>query len=468
MVALLPWIVVFLGEPGSPEFVLRAKHGLQATMPTGAVVRVGQGIAGVVAASGSARIVDDPRLDLDVQGQEESPSEVVSAMIIPLLDHELRVTGVMNIARTIGEPKFLESDLEQAEIMATQMALAVQNAQMVDAMSRSMDDMRHMNEKLVAVLDSVAGGVLVVDQLGQVVNQNRVAAEFSYWAAQPPDDLLALKSAIDAAIDRLPTRKSSFQERCNDPETGRTWMLVAVPLASGGGVLSVREVTEIESRERELARVKRLAEIGQMTAAIAHEIRNPLTGIRSAAQTVRQHPDLADDLLGMIDEEVAKLNQLCEDFLEFARPLHVDAKPTELGTSIQRVGQLVEGEFAKKGVILVVDVEESDQTVWMDARRMEQVIQNLLRNALQASKRGATVRIRAKGNQFFVEDQGIGIPKDQQSKLFSPFFTTTPDGTGLGLCNVRKIVDAHGGSIVVESEAERGSRFTVDLTRRVA
>jgi len=458
---------VFLGEPGDAVFSLAAKHGLQSTLPDSACVKIGRGIAGIVAASGSARIIDDPRKEPDLAGQATDPvNPIKSAMVVPLVDHELKVFGVMNIARTKGEQPFKATDLEQAELLASQMALAVRNAQMVDSITRKAEESRQVNEKLTAVLDSVSAAVLVVDQGGMVVNQNRIASELLYWAAQPPEDLVTLRSTIAAVIEQLHFQSKTFVERCHDRTNGRTWIIEAAPLGSGGGVLTVREVTEIEAREREMARVKRLAEIGQMTAAIAHEIRNPLTGIRSAAQTVRQHPELADELLGLIDEEVTKLNLLCEDFLDFARPLHLDLRTVRIGELVNQTVYMLQPEFRAAEVEVRVNNDLQTHPIEADPRRVHQVLHNLLRNALHASQSGQSVSVHTTGSVVVVEDKGSGMDEQQVSKLFSPFFTTKANGTGLGLCNVRKIVDAHGGSIEVDSRPGHGSRFTVDFSRR--
>lgn len=458
---------VFLGEPGDAVFYLAAKHGLQARMPDDACVKIGRGIAGVVAASGSARIIDDPKSEPDLAGQATDPiAPIKSAMVVPLVDHDLKVFGVVNIARTKGEQAFCNADLEQAGLLASQMALAVRNAQMVDAITRKAEETLRVNEKLTAVLDSVAGAVLVVDCDGSVVNQNSVAADLLYWAAQPPEELVPLRATIAGVIEQLHSQNRVFVERCHDTANARTWLCEAVPLGNGAGVVTVREVTEIEAREREMARVKRLAEIGQMTAAIAHEIRNPLTGIRSAAQTVRQHPELADELLGMIDDEVSKLNLLCEDFLEFARPMHVELRPARLAEVTEKVVNLVRPQFLGAGVVIDLKVERSEAIAQLDPRRVEQVLHNLLQNALHASMRGNVVHVTVSTTVLVVEDFGVGMDEGEQARLFSPFFTTKASGTGLGLCNVRKIVDAHGGTIDVDSLAGHGTRVTVEFSRK--
>jgi len=234
-----------------------------------------------------------------------------------------------------------------------------------------------------------------------------------------------------------------------------------VALAASNAKLMERLKGEIKEAER----LRRLAEIGQMTATIAHEIRNPLTGIRSAAQMVREDISEADEFLGVIEEEVLKLNELCEQFLEFAKPLQLNLEPTDLSELVETVINLQRQDFLSEGVELTVETGSNEPKINLDNRRIEQVVHNLLRNARQACRKGGRVRVSVKGLELKIEDDGVGMTEEQREKLFTPFFTTKSNGTGLGLSNVRRILDAHKASVVVETEFGEGSRFTVEFER---
>jgi two-component system sensor histidine kinase AtoS len=225
----------------------------------------------------------------------------------------------------------------------------------------------------------------------------------------------------------------------------------------------LEEITEHLRSARELARVRRLAEIGQMTAAVAHEVRNPLTSIRSAAQMVTLAPEQAAEFAQMVEEEVLKLDALCEEFLAFARPIAIRLRPVRLGDLAMRVAEGHRPQFCDAGVALEVEIPSDSPTINADAPRVEGVVRNLLLNALQASGPGDRVRLSVGGDGFVVEDTGCGIPPESLERLFTPFFTTKAQGTGLGLCNVRKTVEAHGGEVEVRSEMGKGSRFEVRL-----
>lgn len=450
---------IFL-ENGQGVFNLRAKFGNQSQLPDDAQIIPGSGIAGIVAASGVARLIDDPQRHPDLTSVA-GDSRIASSMVIPLSDPRRRVIGVLNISRVSGEPPFRDADLDQVVALAAHVALAVGNAEMVATLKSSRDATIRAHEQLVAVLDSVGGAVWVVDDRGAVVNENFPAAE----CMSDPANLVAqsLTDIAEAALANPTTRP----ERIHDSASGRSWLVRATPLESGGAVVSAQEVTEHEGHQREAARVKRLAEIGQMTAAIAHEIRNPLTGIRSAAQMIRQHPEVLSDFIGLIEEEALKLNDLCDEFLEFARPMQLNRAPVRLGDLAGQIVNVLDPLAREAGSTLEIEQIGPDCPIELDSRRIGQVLHNLIRNALEVTPPGGKVRIETESGTLRVRDWGPGMEQEVVEKLFSPFFTTKPDGTGLGLSNCKKIVDAHGGELSVESSVGEGTTFTVHLNREI-
>ena len=212
---------------------------------------------------------------------------------------------------------------------------------------------------------------------------------------------------------------------------------------------------------REYDRLKRLAEVGQMTAAIAHEIRNPLTGILGAAKMIQEAPELTEEMANIIELETMKLNLLCDEFLDFARPIRLEPEDEDLGEVVRTTTSLLETAFEEASVGLLVTAVNLRKSV--DRRRIEQVLRNLVLNALQATPKGGTVWVDVFDWGFSVRDTGAGMSEEQQANLFSPFFTTKSNGTGLGLSIVKKIVQAHGGHISVTSALGSGTTFEVHL-----
>ncbi len=221
-----------------------------------------------------------------------------------------------------------------------------------------------------------------------------------------------------------------------------------------------RSLVEAEDAVR---RADRLAALGQLTAGLAHELRNPLASIKGSAdllvRTASQSDPMAKELAEIISAEVERTNSLVTRFLEFARPLHPRSEPANLSAVIDRAAARAKVKILRNYAVA--------GSVPMDSELMEQVFLNLIANAAQASLTDAPVTVETREADGFAEidiiDEGCGIPLESQEAIFNPFFTTRQEGTGLGLAIVSKIVDGHGGKIKVESEPGKGSKFSVFL-----
>jgi signal transduction histidine kinase len=241
--------------------------------------------------------------------------------------------------------------------------------------------------------------------------------------------------------------------------------VVALAISNAGTFERLQAALE---RQAEAARTARLAEIGQMAASVAHEFRNPLTGIRGAAQMIRERPSSAPEFIGLIEEEAQKLEALCEDFLELARPLSVRPVPAKLGDAARSVAAAWKSVFDEKGVALRVRAWDDEPALRFDPRRIEQALHNLVRNAFESTPPGGSVTVTVLNGGLVVEDTGPGMSADVLERLFVPFFTTKPNGSGLGLCNVKRIVEAHDGTIGVVSRPGEGTRVELILDRRAS
>lgn len=226
---------------------------------------------------------------------------------------------------------------------------------------------------------------------------------------------------------------------------------------------------QIQQAEEAVRRSDRLAALGQLSAGLAHELRNPLGTIRASsemlARNVTAENEVAREMAGFIAAEVDRCNSLITRFLQFARPLQLKAAPADLSHTIDHAVEMVQREIP--GIAIYKNYEPEIRPFPFDAELMERVFYNLLLNAAQASPPGGavTVKTRAAGGaaEIAVIDRGVGIGPEQIDNVFNPFFTTKPDGVGLGLAIVSKIVDEHGGKITVDSEPGKGSVFRVLL-----
>lgn len=215
---------------------------------------------------------------------------------------------------------------------------------------------------------------------------------------------------------------------------------------------------------------RRLAALGQFAAAIAHDIRTPLTSISLNVQILRRKLKLTDDDREHLDialEELARLDKSVAEILDFAKPVKLAAEQIDVGELIEDAAKGLTTVLSERGVALVCQ-PPNDLTIHGDPQRLRQVLANLVGNAADASKTGDKVTLRAipanDGQiEIEVEDKGRGIQSTDLPRIFEPFFTTRPDGTGLGLAICHKVVRAHGGDIRVRSTPGEGSTFTVVL-----
>ncbi|MFO0728382.1 MAG: ATP-binding protein [Myxococcota bacterium] len=217
----------------------------------------------------------------------------------------------------------------------------------------------------------------------------------------------------------------------------------------------------------------RLAAIGEMAAGLAHEIRNPLGAIKGAAEylapATRASKDEAE-LLQVIVDETNRLNSVVSQFLDYARPFRAQFAPSDLNDVMRKTAKLVEAKEGDKAVI-ELDLAEGIPSAEVDAEKIKQVILNLVLNAIDAmgTTGGPPITIRTRYMpereriEIAVKDRGPGIPKETLDHLFIPFFTTKPNGTGLGLAVCQRIVTNHGGEIRVESQVGQGTEFSVRL-----
>jgi two-component system, NtrC family, sensor histidine kinase PilS len=250
------------------------------------------------------------------------------------------------------------------------------------------------------------------------------------------------------------------------------------PLLDAGGTLLgslvlFQDLTEITQLRNKAERAERLAVLGRLAAGLAHEIRNPLGAISGSVELVREAATLSDEdrnLLGMVLREVGRLNDLVTTMLEVGRPAIPQPSQVDLVAVAEEVVHVARNGWTRDaGVDVILDAGEPVHG-YADAGQLRQILWNLIKNAVQASRRGDDVRIRLRSIEGSLEisvvDRGAGIAEEDRAHLFDMFFTKRRHGVGLGLALVKQIVDAHGGKIEVESNAGGGATFRVTLPSR--
>jgi two-component system nitrogen regulation sensor histidine kinase GlnL len=250
-----------------------------------------------------------------------------------------------------------------------------------------------------------------------------------------------------------------------------------------GATLFFKDLTRVEQLEERERLRDRLAALGEMAAAIAHEVKNPLAGIEVMAGVLKRQLTESEDaqsILRDIIKEAKMANAIVVEVLDFVRPIRLQVERISLADVMRDAMSMAESHVPRGKVQLALDLPEDLAPIQGDPHQLRQLFTNLLTNAFEALGGVGNVRLAAEqlsndeeaGNaevqavpmiQVEVSDDGPGMPADVMERIFSPFFTTKPQGSGLGLAIVRKIVDAHDGRIDVSARPEGGTRFRVTL-----
>ncbi|HEX9077999.1 MAG TPA: ATP-binding protein [Desulfuromonadaceae bacterium] len=222
--------------------------------------------------------------------------------------------------------------------------------------------------------------------------------------------------------------------------------------------------------EEQLRRAEKLSTLGEMAAVLAHEIRNPLGSIRGTAEILRDDyrpEDPKHEFIEIQIKETERLNRVVEEFLRMARPQAAGMGCCSLREELETIVTLTANDVRQRGVRLTLEPMADGLGVRGDGEKLRQAFLNIVINALQATPAGGRVTISAAANEgkcvVRFTDSGPGIDGETMARLFEPFFTTKPDGTGLGLAITKKIIDAHGGTLEVESEVGKGTTVVVRL-----
>jgi PAS domain S-box-containing protein len=230
-----------------------------------------------------------------------------------------------------------------------------------------------------------------------------------------------------------------------------------------------KDITHLKKAEERLVMAERLSSLGELTAGVAHELRNPLAGIKINTQVLSRKKDLPEmekKLLNSTQEGIEKIQKIVDDMLHFAKPKASHFKEEEINEVVDKSLAILQTKLKKGNISSVFEGAHGLPKLRIDIHQIQQVLINLMLNAIQAMEDGGTLSIRTlledgDGVGIEVRDTGIGISRAHLKKIFDPFFTTKSEGTGLGLSISAKILENHGATIDAVSEEGKGSTFTI-------
>lgn len=444
-------------------------------------IALGHGIMGKVALAGRPLLVPDVALDTDyVPGIAGARCELA----VPLLARE-RVIGVFNVESPVPDA-FGPEDIPPLVILANQAAIAIENARLLENLRGVSARYRELHQFNSRILQSANLGVYTIDENFLITSWNRKMEEMSGIAEaaalqQPLFTLFprleeeGFATRLRRVIQRGVPEKLRLTHRNRQGEV-RFQKRRLAPLVGEDGpagvVVLVEDITEFKQLLEQTIQSEKLAEVGRLTAGIAHEVNNPLAVIAYATQLLLREDALSApqaELVERIDSEVDRLKTLTGGLLSFSRAGETRKREVDLNEVLRDVLRLVRYELSKRSIELHESFENLPLLV-ADPNKLKQVFINLVMNATQALGRQGTLSVATSvvngaEVEARISDNGPGIPAAILPQIFAPFFTTKKEGegTGLGLYICRTIVEEHDGRLLVESVEGQGSSFRVVL-----
>jgi two-component system nitrogen regulation sensor histidine kinase GlnL len=354
----------------------------------------------------------------------------------------------------------------------------------------------HLDEYYANVIDSVGDGVIVFDQQGTITLINPAAEEITGISRRQGqghlfNDIFAGVETLLEMVAKTAATGMTISDYENIALTKASHItpvsVTTSPLLKDNGeqigtILILRDLSNIRELERAVRQADRLSTLGTLAAGLAHEIKNPLGGIKGAAQLLERELPVGSELCdytGIMLKEVQRVNRIVEELLELASPRPFRPSRVNLHKTIGDILILQKRAAGKKNINFQQQFDPSIPPLLGDESLLIQLFLNLIKNAVEAVRDNGIIRVtsrvvadysmtqkgerRARMVAIEISDDGPGIQQDDMEHLFTPFFTTKPNGTGLGLAICHKIVSEHRGMIKVDSDPTKGTTFTVML-----
>jgi len=464
-------IAIALQEDGC--FKIKAYRGILPDVVQRVTFPSSDGIVQYLTDEGTALRVDFAKV---VDSSIVNQLRVIGATTaVPVLEHGRLRAVIMFNNKIIGVP-VTDEELELIFALGSQLAVAIENANLVELISKQRNYLEN-------ILSNVSSAVISVDISGTVLTYNSKAEE-----------ILGISSAevLGKSITNLPQDINALLKdvmSSGTPVFRKELVLSGLSKCVGvssstikdnhgsviGAVMVFTDLAPIKALEEQMRRTDRLDFVNTVAMRSSHELKNCLVSIKTFAQLLPERyadKQFREDFYLVVNKEVDRLNRVVENLLFFAQPLKLDHTSCSIDDIIQDTLDELEKEEMLEGINVQRDFKHGSSLVNIDRESMGLVLRHLIYNSIQAMPKGGEIKISTNSNdteaghafEIKISDQGVGIPENVHGKIWEPFFTTKTRGIGLGLTIVRKIIEAHNGTIAIISHVNsQGTEVTVRL-----
>lgn len=433
--------------------------------------------------------------------------EINSLLFVPItMLHQVR--GVLLVINKQYKPSFTENDLALSLIIISKIVYHLERLYLRNLGSKELSALINpgflTNEKNLEsrlskdILDSIGFGLLIFNQNYDLLYANQFAKKTLNIIKVKNRTLHSIlgDEAFDIIEGLLNNRDIPLLRQeilVNHPGNRQLYLgyslyNISENLDPKTYALTFMEISQTKRLQAEIIRMDRMASLGVLASGIAHEIRNPLAGIKAMAQTLQEELEMDDskhEYIERIVRQVNRLDELLKSFFSYARPQRPNPVRSKIPDIVREVLPLFRRKIKDNHIIVKEVYSKSLKEIFVDFHQIEQVFFNLIINAIDAMKDGGTLTIRARlpeetqpiidrrqripklfsdiYNEITISDTGTGMDNETLNSMYNPFFTTKPNGTGLGLSIVYQIILEHGGQINVESELDNGTTFKILL-----
>jgi PAS domain S-box-containing protein len=439
--------------------------------------------------------------------------DINSFLILPICDNRSFYGYVLADKQKSGEDISYE-EIRLASALTSHSAYAVGRAlrhnKMVGRIETQLAEIGHLKSFYESIIQNLRNGLITVDRSMNISDTNRAAETLLGYSQEelmgrPLESLFSSAPAADECrffdhIDEIDTCMGSLSEVTMQKHDGTIFpveICYSVITDREGEVNGLscifKDISRRKELEHDLARVDKLASLGELAAGMAHEIKNPLAGIASALQVLARNfrkESPHQFIFNEVQDQVRRLDSFITDLLQFARPGKTHFSELDLGELIDKALFLVSTQLDEQHIKVQCDLEKTHPAALGDQSQLQQVFLNIVLNAIDAMEGGGTLHISSRWEPTIgfsgqpcvnpscqenngrlliaFKDSGVGIDPEFIEAVFNPFHTSKHNGTGLGLSISQRVMEQHGGKIVVESEPGEGSTFTVLLPVCVA